>query len=304
MNLRPLRALVAKDLRVFFSERHALVLSFVAPIALASFMAAVFGGAGAAAPAKIAIVVVDEDRGQVAASIITGARGEARLSVTVANRAEADAEVRTGRAVAAVVIPQGFGESAADALLGDATPPELAFLADPTRRSELSLAQGLLTRVVLEAVSAEALGDLGGGLVDNLTETRQEKINRDAWISNKDKNVDSVARAEFLSLFEPDAASGAQPGAAAVLDADREEFLQAFPGLDDWFQDGERKVKSAERPGGLRRGSGLPWPPTPSREWSSSSFSSRPLSGASASSSNASAASGSGSELLLSRGRP
>ncbi|WP_435009230.1 ABC transporter permease [Tundrisphaera lichenicola] len=222
MIVRPLIALVSKDLRVFFTERHSVILSFAAPIALASFMAAIFGGAGPSVASKIPIVIVDEDHGPIAAEIIKGARSEARLEALGSGREVALGEVRLGRAVAAVVIPEGFGEAAAEALLGGSEPPELTFIHDPTHRSEVSLAQGLLTRVILEAVSAESLGDLGGDLLDDLEPAGSGR-----------EADESVQRAAFLELL---GGLGRPEEDDPELASDREEFARVFPGLSGWLE--------------------------------------------------------------------
>ena len=46
MPLIPLLAMVRKDLQLFFSDRRSVIVSFVVPIAIASFFGAVFSGAG------------------------------------------------------------------------------------------------------------------------------------------------------------------------------------------------------------------------------------------------------------------
>ena len=43
----PLRALVRRDLRLFFVDRRAVLMSFLAPIVIASFFGYIFGGQGA-----------------------------------------------------------------------------------------------------------------------------------------------------------------------------------------------------------------------------------------------------------------
>jgi ABC-2 type transport system permease protein len=216
MMIRPLIAIVGKDLRVFLTDRHSVILSFAAPIALASFMAAIFGGAGPSASSRIGLVVIDEDGGPVSRAILTGAGADPRLAVKVADREGGTAMVRKGEAIAAVVIPRGFGEAASETLLGGGEPPKLTFVHDPTRRAELSMAEGVLTRVVLEAVAAESFGDfeddpLAGGL------DRRGPLTDEA-----------VERAEFLALFGP---SEGLKGS----ESDRADLLEAFPGLGDWF---------------------------------------------------------------------
>jgi ABC-2 type transport system permease protein len=228
MSIRPLLALVAKDLRVFLSDRYALVLSFLAPVALASFMALIFGGAGPAPPSRIPIRLTDEDGSAIARRIVSGSAGDDRLLAVEQPRAEARSAVRTGDAVLSVVIPPGFGEAAANALYGDTEPPELLFLHDPMSQSDVSLARGLLTRVILEAVTAEALGpeDEQDGLMDLLSE---ELLNDDAPSSD-----DELQRAEFLSLFARDDSWWQSP--APEAEAGKAELVEAFPGIVDWFE--------------------------------------------------------------------
>ena len=219
MMIRPLIAIVWKDLRVFLTDRHSVILSFAAPIALASFMAAIFGGAGPSASSQIGLVVVDEDGGPVSRAIVAGAGLDPRLAIKLADRDRATAMVRKGEAIAAVVIPRGFGEAASEALLGGGEPPDLTFIHDPTRRAELSMAEGVLTRVVLEAVAAESFGDFD----DDPLAGGSDRLAPQA--SPIDESVD---RAEFLALF----------GANEVLkglEGGRDELLEAFPGLGDWF---------------------------------------------------------------------
>ncbi len=43
------RALVRKDLQIFFSDRRAVLMSVVAPIVIASFFGYIFGGQGGGA---------------------------------------------------------------------------------------------------------------------------------------------------------------------------------------------------------------------------------------------------------------
>ena len=54
MALTQILAMVRKDLQVHYSDRRAVIMSFVAPIAIASFLGAITGGSGSPGePAKI-----------------------------------------------------------------------------------------------------------------------------------------------------------------------------------------------------------------------------------------------------------
>ncbi|WP_152053922.1 ABC transporter permease [Tautonia marina] len=227
MNARPLVALVVKDLRVFVADRYALTLSFIAPIALASFMALIFGGAGSSTPSKISIRLTDEDDSPISRRIVLGAQDEPTLDAIEQPLDASRDAVRKGDAVLSVVIPEGFGASSADALYGDAEPPALIFLHDPMSQSEISLARGLLTRVILEAVTAEAMPDGGNDeLLDLLTDEAIE--------SSIPESDEAIQRAEFLALFPGQDEWWQSPDPEA--EAARLEVLDAFPALAEWFE--------------------------------------------------------------------
>jgi ABC-2 type transport system permease protein len=156
MPLTPLIAMVRKDLRLFFMDRRAVIMSFAAPIVIASFFGSIFsGGRGTDERARMAVQVVDRDGGAIAQSIVAAMRDDKNLAVTVSTPEEARAAVRGGMAVVAVVIPPGFGDGAGRAFLGGRDRPQLDFLYDPTRRAELAMVRGILTEHVMRAVSRE-----------------------------------------------------------------------------------------------------------------------------------------------------
>lgn len=231
MIARPLFALVRKDLQVVFSDRYALILSFAAPIALASFMAVIFGGAGATTPSRIPIRVVDEDDSPVSRAILDNARSEKSLDAIAVSRADAMASVRKGEAVAAVMIPEGFGAAASEAIFGDEPPPELTLLQDPTRQSDLSLVRGLLARLILEAVSSTS--KIGEDPILSLLGELDSEAGPEP--SSAD---DAVHRAEFLSLFDQATVEETSVADRPVESGETESLLEAFPGLRDWFEPG------------------------------------------------------------------
>jgi ABC-2 type transport system permease protein len=168
--LIPLLAMVRKDLRLFFSDRRAVIMSFVVPIAIASFFGAIFPGPRPnAEPARIAVTIVDEDGSAISQAIVAGARGDAKLSVTVATAAAAREAVRRGATGAAIVIPAGFGDRAARALFGGGDKPQLDVLFDPSHPAEVAMVRGILTEHTMQAVARALFGGEAGPLI--LTET-------------------------------------------------------------------------------------------------------------------------------------
>lgn len=157
-----LRALVRKDLRLFFSDRRAVIMGFVAPIAIASFFGSIFTGQNTSESAKIPIAIVDEDGSAVSRAVVAGATGDKTLRVTTPPRDAARAGVRAGTLTVAVVIPTGFGDAAGRALFSNAATPALAMWFDPSHVAELGMVRGIMTQHVMTAVSSEMFGGASG----------------------------------------------------------------------------------------------------------------------------------------------
>lgn len=161
--LRPFLNLVRKDLRLFLSDRRAVILSLVAPVALASFMAVLMRGAGASGEtAKIPIRVADEDGSTLSRSIVEAIGKDSSLESLAVTPDAARQAVKKGRASVALILPKGFGADAARAMFGPGEKPVLTIVADPTHAAEAGMVRGLLTRHVMEAVSREAFSGKAG----------------------------------------------------------------------------------------------------------------------------------------------
>jgi ABC-2 type transport system permease protein len=161
MDLVPIMALVRKDLQLFFSDRRAVIVSFVVPIVIASFFGSIMGSNNKE-PAPIAIGIVDEDGSTISKALTTAAQGDKRVGVAIAGRDDAKGRVREGKLTVAVVIPAGFGEQSGRALFSGAAKPELQLLVDPSRGAEVALVRGILTEHTMQAVTRDMFGGKGG----------------------------------------------------------------------------------------------------------------------------------------------
>ena len=114
--LIPLFAMVRKDLQMFFSDRRAVIMSFVVPIAIASFFGSIFTGPDKnAEPARIAMAIVDQDRSAISKAIVSAVETDKNLKVASPPEAEARESVRLGKTTVAVIVPAGFGDAAGKA---------------------------------------------------------------------------------------------------------------------------------------------------------------------------------------------
>lgn len=167
-------ALVKKDLILFFRDRRSLIMSFAAPILIASFFGFVLGDRGDKDRARLPIRIVNEDSAPVTARIVDKLKADASLQVTLNSSAEeARQAVQKGSAVAAVVFPAGFGEQAGGALFGAGRQPSLPLLFDPSRSAEREMVKGILTGEVMQTISGDLFGG-GAGSKALVTRTRAE----------------------------------------------------------------------------------------------------------------------------------
>ena len=105
-------AIALKDLRQRLRDRSAIVLGFIAPVAVAALISVAFGSAGSF---HANVAVVDLDGGPVATGFTTFVKGPdlaGLLTVKpVTGEADARAKVSAGDLGAAFVIPRGFSEA-------------------------------------------------------------------------------------------------------------------------------------------------------------------------------------------------
>ena len=157
MQLAAFRALVRKDLVLYFSNRRALVMSILAPIVIAAFFGAIFGS-GMDKPTRIPIAFADRDASALSQAVAAAVKADAAFDVKEGDEAAAIALAREGKVRAAVVLPPGFGEQARRALVGAGDKPVVAVHYDPSQATAMTLVRGLLAQHVMKA-----LGDSVGG---------------------------------------------------------------------------------------------------------------------------------------------
>jgi ABC-2 type transport system permease protein len=154
--------MIRKDLLLFFGDRRSVILSFVVPIAIASFFGSIFSSSSSKEPARIDVSMIDHDNSTISKAILASARADKNLRLSTPTEAEAREAVRGGRMTVAVIIPKGFGEAAGKAFLGLGTQPALDLLYDPSHVTELAMVRGVLAEHVMQAVSREMFGGSQG----------------------------------------------------------------------------------------------------------------------------------------------
>jgi ABC-2 type transport system permease protein len=163
MNLTAIHALVRNDLRVYRTDRRALLIGILVPILVAAFFGYVFGGNGNTAdPGKIPIAVVDEDHGEVSRGIAADLAKDPLLSVRLLTRTQAEAQVRAGAVQAAAILPKAFGDSAAKALFSNRDKPQVLLLVDPSQPTTARIVQGLFAQYGMQEITKSAFSGATG----------------------------------------------------------------------------------------------------------------------------------------------
>ncbi len=182
-------ALLRADLRLFLTNRRALLMSLVAPVVIAAFFGSLFGSRPSK-PADIPLAVVDLDRSELSAKVLARLQADTTLKISLLDEPAATAEVRAGRQRAAIVLPAGFGSQASRALFGGGKKPELTLIYDPSQTMVLGLVRGLLAQHVMQPVSQGAFSANSPALAD-----ARRQVETSATLP-------AGERAELLTMFE------------------------------------------------------------------------------------------------------
>lgn len=210
MNTTAIRALIRNDIRLYFSDRRAVIVGVVVPILIAAFFGYIFGGTGQSeSPGKIPIAVVDEDLSNVSRAITHDLATDPLLQVSALDRAAAREQVKSGKQNAAAVFPPGFGEQTTKSLFSGANKPQVELLVDPSQNTGSRVITGLLAQYSMQEISKEAFtGSYGRKAIDS-------------YMEQLDKLEQTPIRADlrtFLSAarkLNEQVDSGAEPGSGA-----------------------------------------------------------------------------------------
>lgn len=148
-----LKELIIKDLKVYFADRRAMIISMLVPIGIACFMASIFGNAGQATQAaKLPILFADQDQTGLSHVIQDNLSRDPHLDVRVVDAEAARREVKDGKSAAALILPKGFTAAATSG----GKKPALTLLSDPAQSMEIQAIRGNIMQPVVSAM-------LGGG---------------------------------------------------------------------------------------------------------------------------------------------
>jgi ABC-2 type transport system permease protein len=163
MNTTAIWSLIRNDLRIYLSDRRALVVGILVPILIAAFFGYVFGGVGKKdSGGKIPIAVVDEDQSTVSRAIVQDLQKDSMVAVQLLDRTSAEKRVLEGKLDAAAILPKEFGRQTTRALFSGLSKPVIEVLLDPSKATSAQVVQGLLAQYAMQQISKESFSGPGG----------------------------------------------------------------------------------------------------------------------------------------------
>jgi ABC-2 type transport system permease protein len=162
MNTTAIWAIVRNDLRIFRTDRRAVIIGILVPILIAAFFGYVFGGTGNAETGRIPIIVVDEDQSVVSKAIVEDLQKDSMVSVQLLDRTQAQQQVKSGKAQVAAIIPKNFSDDSTRALFTSQNKPKVDMLIDPSQAMSSKVIQGLFVQYGMQEITKSAFaGKIG-----------------------------------------------------------------------------------------------------------------------------------------------
>jgi ABC-2 type transport system permease protein len=155
--------LVRKDLKLFFTDRRALIAGLLVPIICGSFFGYLFGGKkGNTETGKVPVLVVDHDESDISRELVAQLTSNSSLDINPSTPDAAHELVGKGKATAAIIIPKNFGGEAGRALFAGGAKPAIDLLYDPSHALELGMVKGILDGAVMQTASKKMFAGKSG----------------------------------------------------------------------------------------------------------------------------------------------
>jgi ABC-2 type transport system permease protein len=142
-----------KDLHLLWRDKFSMFWVAIFPLMMALFVGAIFGGSGPTAGLSLIVVDLDSTEGSrafVEALERSGSiRREDPEDGSTPTRDSARRAVASGDTTAYLLVPEGYSQKAARAMLGQSG-PTLEVGIDPARRAEAGYLHGLVMRAAFE----------------------------------------------------------------------------------------------------------------------------------------------------------
>lgn len=149
-----MKKLAHKDLKLFFSDKRALMLTFLVPVALITLFAFAFGGVGhkKGDTKPTTLVVADDDSSKASKNVITQLDSLKEFDISQTSSADAENLVKKGDEAAVLIFHKGFEDSLN---AGNKPPVELKY--DAAKDAEVGILQGALIGNLMNIIGGKSI---------------------------------------------------------------------------------------------------------------------------------------------------
>ena len=157
-----IKTIALKDLKLFFSDKKSVIITFILPILLISLFAFAFGGIGQSnEPKKIDLLITDLDNSTESQALYKSLDSIKGINLIETTLDKANNAVRKGNYVAVLVLKNGFQKAVEN---NDPIPLELKY--DQSREIEVGMLQAVLMESLMQKVSKKAIQKNIEGFLD------------------------------------------------------------------------------------------------------------------------------------------
>ena len=148
-----IKTIALKDLKLFFSDKKSVIITFILPILLITLFAFAFGGFGSSDEVKkIDLLITDLDNSKESIALKQSLDSIKGIHLIETTLEKANNAVRKGKFVAVLVLKKGFQQAVEKT---DPIPLELKY--DQSREIEVGMLQAVLMESLMQKVSKQAI---------------------------------------------------------------------------------------------------------------------------------------------------
>lgn len=184
-----IKTICLKDLKLFFSDKKSVLLTFLLPILLITLFAFAFGGIGGGGnkPKLIKLLVTDLDNSKESKKLLNSLDSIKGLKLIPTTLEKATKVVRKGKYLGVLVLKKGFKTAM---LNNEAIPLELKY--DASREMEIGMLQSVLMENLMKGIGEKAIAKNIENYLDTafsgLTPNMKKKIASSFNSGNSSKN--------------------------------------------------------------------------------------------------------------------
>jgi ABC-2 type transport system permease protein len=147
-----MKKIALKDLKLFFADKRAMMLTFLVPLSLITLFALIFGGQDRRESRAQTLIVADEDQTDVSRKIIADLDSLKQFEIRLTTLDTAQGWIRKGDEASVLVFHKGLKDSLE---AGNRAPIELQY--DASKEPELGMLKGALIGNLMKIVGTRSI---------------------------------------------------------------------------------------------------------------------------------------------------